>query len=344
MKKLLETLNGKKFDSPPIWMMRQAGRYLPEYREIRAGVGNFLDLCYNPKLASEITIQPIRRFGFDGAIIFSDILVIPDALGVNVRFAKGEGPILEKTLNEKDLSKLNINNVLKHLEPVFENISLTRSNLNNETTLIGFSGSPWTIATYMIEGGTSKKFEEVRRLAIENPIFFQKLIDILVESISIYLNKQIEAGAEVIKLFDSWSGVLPEFEFRKWVIEPHQRIVKNVRAKNPHTPIIIFTKGAGVLYEDFAIEVDCDSLAIDQNVSRKWANEILQKKHKKIIQGNLDNMLLSLDKEGVRRETLDILDKFNDFPFIFNLGHGILPHTPIENVEEVLKIVRNYKK
>ncbi len=343
MKKLLETLKGKKFNSPPIWLMRQAGRYLPEYRKIRSEVGNFLDLCYNPKLASEITLQPIRRFGFDGAIIFSDILVIPDALGIDVSFVKDEGPKLSKTLNERDLLNLKIENILHFLEPVFENISLTKANLNKETTLIGFSGSPWTIATYMIEGGTSKKFENIRRLAIEDEIFFQKLISILVEAISIYLNKQIESGVEVVKLFDSWCGILPESEFRKWIIEPHKKIVKNIRDKNPDIPIIIFTKGAGVLYEDFVIEVDCDAIAIDQNISRKWANDILQKKHNKIIQGNLDNVLLSLDKVRAKEEVLDILNTFNDSPFIFNLGHGVLPNTPIENIEEIVKIIKNYK-
>lgn len=343
MKKLLETLKGKKFQTPPIWFMRQAGRYLPEYRELRSKANNFLELCYNPKLASEITLQPIRRFGFDGSIIFSDILVIPDALGVKVEFVKNEGPKLSQILEEKELKNLKIDNILKHLQPVFENISLTKSNLNKNTTLIGFAGSPWTIATYMIEGGTSKKFELVRSIAIKNPDFFQKLIDILIESISIFLNEQIKSGVEVVKLFDSWSGVLPESEFNKWVIEPHKKIVKNIRKENPQTPIIIFTKGAGTLYEKLAIEVDCDCIAIDQNISKDWACEILQNKYKKIIQGNLDNITLAFDKERSRLETLEILNKFNNSPFIFNLGHGILPNTPIENVEEVLKTIRNFK-
>ncbi len=340
MKKLLETLKGKKFNSPPIWLMRQAGRYLPEYQKIRSKAGNFLDLCYNPKLASEITLQPIKRFGFDGAIIFSDILVIPDALGVNVDFVKNEGPKLKKISNENDLLKLKIDNIINHLNPVFENISLTKSRLDKNTTLIGFSGSPWTIATYMIEGGTSKRFENIRELAIRDDIFFQKLIDILVESISVYLNKQIESGVDVVKLFDSWCGILPEFEFRRWVIEPHKKIINNIRNKNPHIPIIVFTKGAGTLYEDFIKEVDCDAIAIDQNVSRDWARDVLQKKHNKIIQGNLDNVLLSLDKEKSKEESFDVLNKFNKFPFIFNLGHGVLPNTPIENIEEILRVIR----
>lgn len=342
MKKLLETLNGKKFKSPPVWFMRQAGRYLPEYREIRTKADNFLDLCYNPKLASEITLQPIRRFGFDGAIIFSDILVIPDALGIKVSFVKNEGPKLSKISNEKDLIKLNSDNILKHLQPVFENISLTKSSLNKNTALIGFAGSPWTIATYMIEGGTSKKFELVREIALKNPLFFQKLIDILTDSVSLFLNQQINSGVEIVKLFDSWSGILPESEFKKWVIEPNKKIIQNIKNKNPKIPIIIFTRGAGTLYENLIKEIDCDCIAIDQNVSKDWAKEILQKKYHKIIQGNLDNMILALDKERAKDETLEILNKFSDFPFIFNLGHGILPNTPIENVEEVLKIIRDY--
>lgn len=341
MKKLLRTLNGEKFDIPAIWMMRQAGRYLPEYREIRAKADNFLSLCYNPKLASEITLQPIRRFGFDGAILFSDILVIPDALGVKVEFVKNEGPKLEKVLNEKDLVKLNLSNIEKHLNTVFETINLTKGQLDNKTTFIGFSGSPWTIATYMVEGGGSKNFENVRGLAISNPQFFQHLTDILVEAISIYLIKQIESGVEVIKLFDSWAGVLPESEFEKWVINPNKKIIENVQKKYPNFPIILFTRGAGVLYENVALNIDNICLAIDQNLSKKWVKEILQEKHQRIIQGNLDNILLASGSLiDIEKEVLEIKNTFGNKPFIFNLGHGILPHTPIANVEKMLKVLR----
>ena len=248
MKKLIRTLNGEKFKIPPIWMMRQAGRYLPEYREIRNKADNFLELCYNPKLASQITLQPINRFGFDGAILFSDILVIPDALGVKVEFVKSEGPKLQKITDEKSLSKLNLNNIKNHLSRVFETIDITKSKLDKKTTLIGFSGSPWTVATYMVEGGGSKNFENVRTLAISNPQFFQKLINILIEAISIYLIAQIEAGVEVVKLFDSWAGILPEAEFEKWVIKPNKKIINNIQKKYPKIPIILFTRGSGVLY------------------------------------------------------------------------------------------------
>ncbi len=346
MKKLLKTLKGEtlgeKSKIPPIWFMRQAGRYLPEYREIRAKANNFLELCYNPKLASEITMQPIRRFGFDGAILFSDILVIPDALGVKVEFVKNEGPKLQKVLNEKSLLSLNLNNIENHLERVFETIDLTKSKLDENTTLIGFSGSPWTIATYMVEGGGSKNFENVRTLAISNPQFFEKLIEILVEAISIYLIKQIEAGVEVVKLFDSWAGVLPESQFQKWVINPNKKIIENVRNKYPNFPIILFTRGAGAGYENVASSIENVCLAIDQSLPKKWAKEILQQKHQRIIQGNLDNILLASGSlEEIEKEVLEIVNSFGDSPFIFNLGHGILPHTPIENVERVLKVLRN---
>ena len=343
MKKLLKTLQGQKFDSPPIWIMRQAGRYLEEYRQIRSKVPNFLDLCYNPKLACEVTMQPIRRFGFDGAILFSDILVIPDALGVKVNFVKGQGPKLSKTLTDNDLLKLNLNNVENHLNPVFETIDRLKSNLDEKTTLIGFSGSPWTIATYMVEGAGSKNFENIRTLAISNPNFFSKLIEILVTAISNYLIKQIEAGADVIKLFDSWAGILPEAEFEKWVIAPNVKIIENIRQKFPDFPIILFTRSASINYEKVALKTKNVALAIDQIIPRNWAKEILQEKHGKIIQGNLDNILLaSASKEKIKDEVLNILQTFNQKPFIFNLGHGVLPHTPVENVEMVVDLVKNY--
>jgi uroporphyrinogen decarboxylase len=324
-------------------MMRQAGRYLPEYREIRKNADNFLDLCYNPKLASEITLQPIKRFEFDGAILFSDILVIPDALGVKVEFVKGEGPQLQKTLNEKDLLKFNLNNIENHLSPVFETIDRVKSNLDKKTTLIGFSGSPWTIATYMVEGKGSKNFENVRTLAISNPQFFEKLIEILVESISKYLFNQIEAGVEVVKIFDSWAGILPEIEFEKWVMKPNEKIIENVRNKYPDFPIILFTRSAGVNYEMVAKKTKNVALAIDQILPKKWAKEVLQEKHNKIIQGNLDNILLANGThQQIEKEVLEILQNFENKPFIFNLGHGVLPHTPIENVQKVIDLVRNF--
>ncbi len=343
MKKLLNLIQTKnKTEIPPIWIMRQAGRYLPEYLEIRKNCKDFLDLCYNPELASEITLQPIRRFNFDAAIIFSDILVIPHALGVDVKFVQGEGPKLQKIANENDLKKLKIENVIPFLKPVFQNLKLTKEKLEKDKTLIGFSGSPFTIACYMIEGGGSKNFDLTRKIAIQNPDFFEKLINILVEAISIYLIEQINSGADVIKLFDSWAGILPQNQLQKWVFEPTLKILENVRKIHPKTPIICFPKGIGVFYEDFITQINCDVLAIDQNLSQKFVVETLQNKHNQIIQGNLDNQLLAFgSKNQIEKETRQILENFAKKPFIFNLGHGIIKETPIENVEFLLKIIRN---
>lgn len=343
MYKLIDTLLKKESNkNPPIWIMRQAGRYLPEYREIRADVKSFLDLCYNPKLASKVTLQPIERFGLDAAIIFSDILVIPDALGVNVEFIKGEGPKLEKTLNEADLNKLDISKIESHLNPVFETLELTKSKLDNSTALIGFSGSPWTLACYMIEGGGSKNFESVKRSAIENEEFFSKLIEILTQSIIQYLSLKIKAGANVVKLFDSWASVLPPQQLQKWVIEPTKKIIAELKKLHPEVPIIAFPRGIGVNYLDFAKQVNSDGLAIDQTLEKNWVKKNLQQDLGKVVQGNLDNILLAFgSKDEIKKEVLNILETFEGQPFIFNLGHGILPPTPIENVELVVDLVKN---
>jgi uroporphyrinogen decarboxylase len=342
MKKIINTLVKKEISSsPPIWIMRQAGRYLSEYREIRSKVGNFLDLCYNPELASEVTLQPIRRFGMNAAIIFSDILVIPDALGVKVEFVKNEGPKLQKISTFEDLKKLKIDNIKSHLKPVFEAVSLTKSKLDNDTALIGFSGSPWTLACYMIEGGGSKNFESVRVKAIQDEEFFNQLINILTKAIIEYLSLKIQAGAEIIKLFDSWASVLPPTELQKWVIEPTKKIVFELKKLHPQIPIICFPRGIGVNYLEFARQVKCDSIAIDQTIEKKWAKKNLQQDQGVILQGNLDNILLAFgSKKEIEKEVLDILTTFGEHPFIFNLGHGILPQTPIENVELVMNLVR----
>lgn len=342
MNKIFNIINNKeKVSNPPIWIMRQAGRYLPEYRELRANVNGFLDLCYNSKMACEVTLQPIRRFNFDAAIIFSDILVIPDALGLKVDFVKNEGPVLQKVSTQRDLEKLDVNKVVSHLQPVFETLRLTKKELSADKTLIGFSGSPFTMACYMIEGGSSKNFDLVRKTAIKNPEFFANLIDILTKSVVIYLREQIKAGADVVKLFDSWAGILPESEFQKWVIEPTKKIVAQIRAEFSQTPIICFPRGAAVLYKKFVQEVKPDVIAIDQNLPKKWAQENLQKELGVVIQGNLDNQLLAYgSKVEIEKEVREILETFGKDRFIFNLGHGILPETPIENVELVLRIVR----
>lgn len=337
MNKIINVLSGVKTHTPPIWIMRQAGRYLPEYREVRAGVSNFLEMCYTPKLACEVTLQPIRRFGFDAAIIFSDILVIPDALGVKVDFVKNEGP----KLGEFELKNLKTSNIKSHLNPVFEALELTKSNLGKETALIGFSGAPWTLACYMIEKGGSKNFEKTRQAALQDPQSFAELIEILTQSIIEYLSLQIKAGADVVKLFDSWAGILPPSELKKWVIEPAKKIVSEVKKLHPKTPIICFPRGVGMSYLEFVREVGCDAVALDQTVERNWAKKNLQQDCGAVVQGNLDNLLLAFgSKKEIEKEVLDIVQKFGDQPFIFNLGHGIIPQTPIENVELVLNLLR----
>ena len=332
-------LNRSVEKNPPMWVMRQAGRYLPEYRNIRKDVKDFLDLCYNPKLASEVTLQPIDRFDFDAAIIFSDILVIPDALGVDVKFLKGEGP----KLGNFQIESLDVSNIEKHLNPVFKNLKLTRSKLDKNKDLIGFSGSPWTIASYMIEGGSSKNFDKIRRLAVENGDFLERLMNILVESIIEYLSLQIKAGANVVKLFDSWAGILPASQLDRWIIEPNKRIVDEIKKRHPQVPVICFPRGLGVNYKRFASRVNSDGLAIDQTIDIRWARENLQNDLNQVIQGNFDNYLLAFgSKSEIQKEALNILNNFKGRPFIFNLGHGILQQTPVENVKLLVDIVKNF--
>lgn len=333
------------FSKTPIWIMRQAGRYLPEYRQIREKAGSFLDLCYNPKMASEVTLQPLRRFDLDAAIIFSDILVIPDALGIKVDFVKGEGPKLNPLSNIEQLKALKTDNIINHLNPVFEAVSLTRSELPSEKSLIGFSGSPWTLATYICEGKGSKTYEQTKSLAIGNEEFFSPLIDILVESIITYLCAKIEAGVNVIKLFDSWAGVLSKEQYKKWVIEPNKKIVAALRKQHPNIPIICFPRGSGTFYQEFVKEVQPNAVAIDQGCCTKWAKEELCQNLGVAVQGNLDNYLLAYgSKDQIKNEVLSILEEFKNQPHIFNLGHGILPNTPVENMEFVVDLVKGKDK
>jgi uroporphyrinogen decarboxylase len=338
MKKFISTLSGNIHATPPIWFMRQAGRYLPEYREIRRDVKDFTDLCYNSDLASEVTLQPIKRYGFDAAILFSDILVIPDALGLNLRFKTGVGPILDAINSYDAIPNKNIEQAIKFLSPVFDTITKVKKDLPNETTFIGFAGSPWTVATYMIEGGSSKNFAKIKELAYKSPSEFQKIIDLLVEITSKYLIKQIESGVEVVKLFDSWSGVLPENEFRKWVINPNKRIVENIRKIFPDFPIIGFPRKAGFFYPEYAKETKVTALAIDETLPLSWAKDNLA--NNVVLQGNIDPVILLSDKDKIYSVIKDVLTSFYDIPFILNLGHGILPNTPLENVDFFLNTVR----
>ena len=341
MTNLLNFIQKKEIQkNPPIWVMRQAGRYLPEYLEIRKNVSNFLDLCYNPALASEVTLQPIRRFGFNAAIIFSDILVIPDALGIDVKFVKNEGPKLQKIDENFDLNQLDKSKIKTHLKPVFEALEMTKSNLDTNTSLIGFSGSPFTLACYMIEGGGSKNFDQTRRILNKNPEFFFNLIELLSDVIVDYLSLKIRYGADIVKLFDSWAGILPAGDIQKWVINPAVKITNKLKEKHPNTPIICFPKGIGVNYVSFAKQVNCDVIAIDQTLDKKWVRDNLQSQNK-IIQGNLDNYLLAFgSQDDIKKEVNEILETYSSQPFIFNLGHGILPQTPVENLQMVVDLVR----
>ncbi len=340
MNKIINVINNHQvYSNPPIWIMRQAGRYLPEYLEVRNKLENFLDLCYNPVLASKVTLQPIERFGFDSAIIFSDILVIPDALGIKVDFIKNHGPILAN-FNLSDLTKLKLNNnFLQKLKPVFEAVSLTKSKLNKQTSLIGFAGAPFTLACYMLQGGSAKNFDKIKQIATANKDEFLELLNFLSEAIILFLEQKIKSGADIIKIFDSWAGILPCQQVQDFIINPAKKIVDYFIKNYSQVPIIYFPKNIGVNYKNFLQQVNCSVLAIDQSISLDYANYLFATK-KVVLQGNLDNFLLAFGtQQQIIKQTEEILLNFTDKPFIFNLGHGILPQTPIANVELLLKII-----
>ncbi len=338
-KYFLRALKGERLKRPPFWLMRQAGRYLPEYRDLRKKSKNFLHFCYSPDLAVEATLQPLRRYGFDAAILFSDILVVPDALGQNVDFREGEGPHLEPVRSLKDLSKLSLDGFHDHLQPVYETVGRLSAEIPKQTTLIGFAGAPWTVATYMVEGKGSKDYPQARTWAYADPQGFGKLIDLLVEATAAYLIKQVEHGAEVIQLFDTWAGVLSESQFQRWVIEPTSEIVKRLNAACPGVPVIGFPRGAGVMYRDFILKTGVDGVSLDNSVPVSWAAEHLQPLC--TVQGNLDNMALIAGGVAMEREIHAIVEGLADGSHIFNLGHGILPHTPPENVDRLAKIIHS---
>lgn len=337
-KPMLRALAGETVSPAPFWLMRQAGRYLPEYREVRSRLSGFLELCYTPELATEVTLQPLRRYGMDAAILFSDILVIPDALGQNVAFREGEGPSLTPIRSVADLDKLDPSRLHTHLAPVYETVRRLSKAIPPQTTLIGFAGAPWTIATYMFEGGGSRDFIDVKTAAYGQPGLFQAAIDLVVEATADYLVAQIEAGAEAVQLFDSWAGVLPEEEFRRWVIAPNRAIVEKVKSRKPGIPVIGFPRGAGPLYEAFAAETGVDAVSLDTTVPLSWAAERLQTKC--AVQGNLDPIMLVVGGEAMDGAIDRILDAFGKGPFIFNLGHGILQTTPPENVARLAERVK----
>ncbi len=334
----LKALAGRANRPPPIWLMRQAGRYLPEYREVRAKVPSFLDLCRTPELAAEVTLQPLRRFDLDAAIVFSDILIIPYALGQRVEFVEGEGPKLEPVRDAKAVAALHRKGAAEALAPVYETIERVTAQLPNALPLIGFCGAPWTVATYMVEGQGSKDQAAARLLAYRDEATFQRLIDLLVDISAEYLVNQAKAGARALQIFDSWAGSLPEDEFERWCIAPTKRLVAQVKAKLPQIPVIGFPRGAGVGAERYAKETGVDAVSCDTSQPIAWIKERLQKLVP--VQGNLDPVLLVAGGPQLDRRVEAILAALGSGPFIFNLGHGILPETPIEHVTRLVSLVK----
>ncbi|HUZ32731.1 MAG TPA: uroporphyrinogen decarboxylase [Xanthobacteraceae bacterium] len=331
-------LAGVRQTIPPIWLMRQAGRYLPEYRAIREKSGSFLDLCFNPKSAAEVTLQPIRRFGFDAAILFSDILVVPHALGQRVDFEEGVGPKLDALKDISAIARLPREIDQARLEPVYEAIGRVKSELPLNVALLGFCGAPWTVATYMIAGGGSADQLPARLFAYRFPDAFAQLIEILVEASATYLVRQFEAGVDAVQIFDSWAGVLPAAEFRRWCIEPCARITAAVREKFPQAKIIGFPRGAASELGRYLDDVAVDAISLDWTVELGFAREQVQSRRP--VQGNLDPLALLVGGTALDRSVDAILDAFSSGPFIFNLGHGILPETPIAHVERLVARVR----
>ena len=330
----------RKNNNVPIWFMRQAGRYLPEYMDIRKDSSDFLELCYDSEKAKKVTLQPIDRFDFDAAIIFSDILVLPHALGWKVAFKKGEGPILQKFETDKDLLYIN-NDFDKKINCIYDTVNKVRLSLDKNKSLIGFAGSPWTVASYMLEGKGKQDFSVSKNFLYNNKKLALQLIDIITEKTIEYLLGQINAGVDIIQLFDSWAGVLSGEEYEDFVIKPTKKIVSLVKRKYPSLPIIGFPRGSGYLYQEYIDQTDIDAIGVDQfvpiNTMKKWQENI-------IVQGNFDPVLLLGKKEIIEKKANDILTCLDSKNFIFNLGHGILPNTPVENVQFLVNYVRNYQK
>lgn len=337
-KPILAALAGMPTEPNPLWLMRQAGRYLPEYRELRKQALNFLDFCFRPELAIEATLQPIRRYGFDGAVLFSDILTVPWALGQKVEFTNGEGPKLEPIRSEADIDRLSWDGAIERLTPVYRTVAGVAAQLPAKTALIGFAGAPWTIASYMVQGGGDRDFIAAREMALSNPAAFGRLIDILVAATVDHLSAQIEAGAELVQLFDSWSGVLSEDQFRRWSIEPTRAIADALRQKHPAIPIIGFPRGAGGMLGDYARLAGVTAIGIDTQTPLSWALSQLPDGFP--VQGNLDPVALVVGGKTLAYAVAAILDKARDRPLIFNLGHGVPQVTPPEHVAELVRLVR----
>jgi uroporphyrinogen decarboxylase len=338
---LLRVLRGERAATPPVWLMRQAGRYLPEYRMFRTRAGSFLDLCYTPDLATEVTLQPIRRYGLDAAIIFSDILVIPQALGRKLWFEEGEGPRLEPLAGPADLGTLAGPGCLEDtLQPVYQAIRQTRTALPEVTALIGFCGAPFTLACYMIEGGSSRDFLKVKQWAYGDPDSFQRLVDALIQACIDHLDLQVRAGCDCVQIFDSWAGVLPEEQLFRWSLRPMQAIARGLRERHREVPVIAFPRGVGPAAMMYSHVPEFAALSIDTAIGAHWAAQHLQPRI--AVQGNLDPAMLVAGGEMMAHEIRRILDKLANGRHVFNLGHGILPQTPPDHVARLVEIVRDW--
>lgn len=336
---MLQALAGTRTSRPPFWLMRQAGRYLPEYRAVRAKRETFLEVCLDPELATEVTLQPVRRFAPDAAIVFSDILVIPVLLGRGVRFVEGTGPVLDAIEGVQQLAPLPARMDASVIGPVYETVARVRAALPDELALIGFAGGPWTVATYMVEGGSSRDYLRTRRWLYADPEGFATLIDVLVEATIAHLDAQIEAGAQVVKLFDSWAGVLAPRAFERWCIAPTRRIVAALHRCHPDVPVIGFPRGAGAGYAEFARGSGVDAVAIDTSVPPEWAARVLQPLVP--VQGNLDPVALVAGGEAMAGEVRAITRALSRGAHIFNLGHGVLPATPPDHVGDLAELLRS---
>ncbi len=338
-KTLLRALAGETLPTPPIWMMRQAGRYLPEYKATRAQAGDFLSLCYNPELATEVTLQPIRRYGFDAAILFADILLLPQALGADLWFVTGEGPRLSTITTQDEFDRLGRGEMIHDtLSPVYETVRRLRRDLPQETTLIGFAGAPWTVATYMIAGRGTPDQGPAHALKDENALLFGQIIERLTESTIDYLSAQIEAGAECVKIFDSWAGSLKGEDFTRYAQEPARIITQELKARHPGIPVIAFPRGAGTAYEGFAKATGADCVALDSAVNPAWAAAHVQVDG--CVQGNLESSHMVTGGDALVAQTRAIVEAFRGGPHIFNLGHGITPDADPENVQLMIDTVR----
>lgn len=337
-KLLLTALQGKPITRIPFWFMRQAGRYLPEYRATRASSKGFLDLCFSPDKAAEVTLQPIRRFGMDGAILFSDILVIPHALGAHVTFTEGEGPSLSTIQEISQLDALQFDDA--QLSAVYETIGLVKTQLPKTTTFLGFAGAPWTIACYMLQGKGGNEFQTARSIAYQNPKLVQALIDKITDATILYLKKQIATGVDAVQIFDSWAGYVNPHQFHDFCIRPIQKIVNALKQEYPNTPIIGFPKNTTAHLKNYAANTGVDVIGIDQFTPLAFAKTQCGTK---VLQGNLDPVLLASDKEMALAQAEMILQEFGMMPAVFNLGHGMLPHTPLAHVEALCHKLRNYE-